>query len=80
MVRLRDTWERFEMYFFLFIESNSCIFAIQNVKKSKFCIDFAFKIRVVDLRGRPQSRPVVITIFTQSVRPSVRPKTVPLQR
>ena len=25
--------------------------------------------------GRPQSRPVVITIFTQSVRPSVRLKT-----
>ena len=26
---------------------------------------------LVDPRGRPQSRPVVITIFTQSVRPSV---------
>ena len=26
---------------------------------------------VFDPRGRPQSRPLVITIFTQSVRPSV---------
>ena len=28
---------------------------------------------VIDPRGRPQSRPVVITNFTQSVHPSVRP-------
>ena len=27
----------------------------------------------IDPRGRPQSRPVVITIFTHVVRPSVRP-------
>ena len=32
---------------------------------------------VVDPRGRPQSRPVVITIFTQSVRQSVRPSVRP---
>ena len=32
-------------------------------------------ISLIDPRGRPQSRPVVITIFTQcpSVRPSIRP-------
>ena len=30
-------------------------------------------VRIIDPRGRPQSWPVVITIFTQSVRPSVRP-------
>ena len=33
-------------------------------------------IEIIDPRGRPhQFRPVVITIFTQSVRPSLRPKT-----
>ena len=31
--------------------------------------------KFIDPRGRPQSRPVVITIFTQSVRLFVRPKT-----
>ena len=33
----------------------------------------------IDPRGRPQSRPVVITIFTQSVRQSVRPSVRPSQ-
>ena len=33
------------------------------------------EIYLVDPRGRPQSGPVVITIFRQSVRPSVRSKT-----
>ena len=32
---------------------------------------------IVDPRGRPQSRPVVITIFAQSVRQSVRPSVRP---
>ena len=32
-----------------------------------------YVIKVIDPRGRPQSRPVVITIFTQC--PFVRPKT-----
>ena len=29
----------------------------------------------IDPQDRPQSQPVVITIFTQNVRPPVRPKT-----
>ena len=36
-------------------------------------------ICLVDPRGRPQSRPVVITIFTQSVRPSVSQSVPKLQ-
>ena len=46
-------------------------------KLNYFCRKFpAWKNEIsylIDSRGRPQSRPVVITIFTQSVRPSVRP-------
>ena len=41
---------------------------------SRSCISHIFA--TIDSRGQPQSRPVVITIFTQSVRPSVRPKTL----
>ena len=33
----------------------------------------------IDPRGRPRSRPVVITIFTQSVRQSVRTSVPKLQ-
>ena len=34
----------------------------------------------IDPRGRPQSRPVVITIFTQVVCPSVRPEISNIKR
>ena len=37
------------------------------------------KLSIFDPRGRPQSRPVVITIFTQSVRQFVRTYVRPFQ-
>ena len=54
------------MLIFIYAGMN-LIFKFQMLAR-KFFIHESF-----NPRGRPQSRPVVITIFTQSVRPSVHP-------
>ena len=50
---------------------------MQNTEEKWSFYFFGITLRIMhfDPRGRPQSLPVVITIFTQIVRPSVRPKT-----
>ena len=57
-----------KMFQFFWIFFSFCTFHV-NVKLTPSYIDGLF-----DPRGRPHFRPVVITIFTQVIHPSVRPK------
>ena len=51
----------------------NCVLCVSNkLQKSS--------LLAIDPRGLPQSRPVVITIFTHVVRPSVRPSVRPYSR
>ena len=64
--------------FFFMSENNFAVSFPSSVSLFLYNPTFCHKV-LIDPRGRPQSRPVVITIFTQSVRQSVRlsvrPKT-----
>ena len=45
-------------------------------KEIHFLVRRSVNLQYIDPRGRPQSRQIVITIFTQVVRPYVRPSVL----